>query len=491
MVPGMRRTAGIRPNVPAHGSDGQVMELQFCGGARTVTGSQVLVSVDKATILLECGLYQGRREESYARNQNFSFEPSRVEALMLTHAHMDHSGNVPNLVKKGFKGAIYATPPTVDLCKIMLRDSAYLQMKDVEWVNRIRRRKGENLIEPLYTIADADAAMDYFVGMEYGKAFSPAKGVEVSFLDGGHILGSASIRMDARENGRTWSVGFTGDIGRPDMPIIRDPNKLREIDVLIMESTYGDRHHAEHADVEEHLARLVNETAKGGGRVVIPAFALGRTQLLVYLFHKLHNQNRIPDIPVFVDSPLACSATQVFRKYPELFDRETGRIFLQDENDPDPFVFNRLKYVSDVEESKRLNSLSYPHIVISASGMAEGGRILHHLRNSVGNHRNLLLFVGYAARDTLARKIMDGQRRVKIFGEEHTIKCRVETIDSFSAHADRRELLDYVAINDPRRLKHIFLMHGEEDQALSLKDALRSKGYENVHVPQLNETFKL
>jgi len=467
------------------------MRIKFCGGAKTVTGSQVLLSVNGARLLLECGLFQGRRQESYERNLNFSFDPSSVQALLLTHAHMDHSGNIPNLVKKGFCGTIYATPATVDLCTIMLRDSAYLQQRDIEWVNKVRLRKGETPLEPIYTAADAEAAMDRFTGVDYEQVFSPVKGVEATFIEGGHILGSASIRLEIRENGRLFCMGFSGDIGRPEMPLIHDPNKLRDIDALIMESTYGDRRHTHYPDVEGHLAQLITETAKAGGKVIIPAFALGRTQLLIYIFHKLYNENRIPDIPIFIDSPLACSATEVFRKYPQYFDRATQRIFLHDSRDSDPFLFNRLKYIADVEESKKLNSLSYPHVIISASGMAEGGRILHHLRNGVGSHRNLLLFVGYAAKDTLARKIMDGERTVKILGEEHVIKCRVEVIDSFSAHADRRELLEYVDINDPARLKRIFLMHGEPEQAESLKNALRSKGYEHVYIPDRDEEIKL
>jgi metallo-beta-lactamase family protein len=467
------------------------MKIKFCGGARTVTGSQVLLSVNGSRMLLECGLFQGKRQESYEKNLKFMYEPSSVQALLLTHAHMDHSGNIPNLVKHGFSGPIYATPATCDLCKIMLRDSAYLQERDLMWVNRIRSRQGQPKMEPLYTPEDADASMELFKGIEYDTAFSPVQGVVAAFQEGGHILGSAAIRLDLKESGRQISFGFSGDIGRPEMPLIRDPDNLRDIDVLVMESTYGDRRHTAHVDTEEYLARLVNETVKGGGKVIIPAFALGRTQLLVYIFHKLYNENRIPDIPIFVDSPLACHATEIFKKYENYFDRQTARIFLQNPDDPDPLEFKRINYISGVEDSKKLNSLSYPHIIISASGMAEGGRILHHLRNGVDNHKNLLLFVGYAAKDTLARKIMDGERKVKILGEEHTVKCRVESIDSFSAHADRRELLDYVGINDPARLKTIFIMHGEEEQSVSLKDALRSKGYQNVHIPAMGEEFEL
>jgi metallo-beta-lactamase family protein len=465
------------------------MKLQFCGGARTVTGSQVLLTINGSTLLLECGLFQGRRQEAYERNKAFLFDAEKVDALLVTHAHMDHSGNIPTLVKWGFTGSIYATPPTVDLAKIMLRDSAYLHERDVEWVNRIRRRKNEPLFRPIYTIAEAEASLGSFVGIEYDKTFTVASGVNVTLRDAGHILGAAGILLEISEKNRQIRMGFTGDVGRPNMPIMNDPNQLRDLDVLVMESTYGNRLHSPDEDMEEQLARLVTETAANGGKIIIPAFAVGRTQLIVYLLHKLFIENRIPDMPVFVDSPMACHATEVFRHYMDHLDRKTYRVFLQDHEDP--FGFSRLKYVESVEDSKKLNHLAYPHIIISASGMAEGGRILHHLKNNIENHRNLLLFVGYAARQTLARKIMDGNKEVSIFGEEYRVKCRVEQMDSFSAHADRQELLEYIDINPPSKLKHIFLMHGETEQMLPLKNALRSKGYRHVHMPDVNSTYKI
>lgn len=463
------------------------MNIQFCGGAQTVTGSQILVKVNGKTILLECGLFQGRREESYEKNQKFSFDPSEIDCLVLSHAHIDHSGNIPNLVKHGFKGPIYATPATVDLCKIMLRDSAYLQEKDIEWVNIIRRRHHQPELEPLYSRHDVECAMDFFSGIEYDKLFTIAPGVEAAFRDAGHILGSAGVHLEITENGRTYKIGFTGDIGRPNLPLTNDPNVLRELDLLIMESTYGNRLHGSYSDVEDELAQVICETASTGGKVIIPSFAVGRTQHLVYVLHKLFNQDRIPDMPIYVDSPLACEATDVFRLHTEDLDRETKRVFLADHEDP--FGFRRLTYVHDVEESKKLNSLAFPHVIISGSGMAEGGRILHHLRNNIHNPKNLVLFVGYAAQHTLARKMIDGEKVVKIFGEEHNVKCKIKVMDAFSAHADRRDLLDYVSLNSPERLKHIFLVHGEADQALPLKDGLRSKGYENVHFPAHGEIF--
>jgi metallo-beta-lactamase family protein len=331
--------------------------------------------------------------------------------------------------------------------------------------------------------------MQYFESIPYDKTFVPCKGVTATFHDAGHILGSAGISLEIVENGRTIRCGFTGDLGRPDMPILRDPNFLRDLDILIIETTYGNRRHTSIADVEEEIVRIIRSVSSTGGKVIIPAFAVGRTQQLVYLFHKLFNENRIPEIPIFVDSPLACEATCIFRNHPECFDRETNRTFLADKEDP--FGFGRLKYISDTTESKNLNGLTYPHIIISSSGMAEGGRILHHLRNGIENPKNLVLFAGYAAQETLARKLMDGARKVKIFGEEHTVKCKIQTIDAFSAHADSQELLNSVLITPPSKLRHIILVHGEKEQSLPFRDMLLSKGYKNIYYPAPNDTISL
>lgn len=465
------------------------MNIQFFGGARTVTGSQHLVTANGSRILLECGLYQGRRADTYRMNRNFRYEPSSLDAVILSHAHIDHSGNIPNLVKNGYRGPIYATLPTVDLCRIMLRDSAYLQERDIYWVNKIRRKSSEPPAEPLYTIEEAEAAMDLFVGVDYLRPFEAAPGVTGQFRDAGHILGSAGVTLEIEGKGTSHRLGFTGDLGRKAIPIIRDPDYLRDVDLLIMESTYGNRVHRQSDDVGEELARLIRSVAESGGKIIIPAFAVGRTQLLVYMMHKLFDQNRIPDLPVFVDSPLAVAATEVFRRHPECYDREARRQFLEDGNDP--FGFARLHYVRDVEESKRLNDLNYPHIVISASGMAEGGRILHHLKNNIGNPKVVVLMVGYAAEHTLARKLMDGARRVPIFGEEYEVRCRVLRLDDFSAHADRDELLDFIGHQDRERLRRIFLVHGEPEQALPFRDTLLSQGFRDVQYPDRGDRFDL
>jgi len=466
------------------------LKIQFVGGARTVTGSLHLLHINGKKILLECGLFQGRRKDTYEKNKNFHFDPKEIDVMILSHAHIDHSGNIPNLVSKGFDGLIYATAATVDLCQIMLRDSAHLQEKDIEWVNKKRAKKGEPPAEPLYTLDDVEQAMKHFVGVQYNKTIELFDGVTFSFRDAGHILGSAGIHLEIKENSnKKFSLGFSGDIGRPDSPVIKSPDILRDLDTLIMESTYGNRLHSPVEEVEEELAQTINKIVNDNGKVIIPAFAVGRTQTVVYVLHKLFDQVRIPEIPIYVDSPLAADATNVFRSHPECLDRETYRIFLQ--NGEDPFGFSRLKYIKKVEESKELNDKPGPMIIISASGMAEGGRILHHLANNIENPKNLILFVGYAAEQTLARKIMDGEKKVNIFGEEYQVKAKVKTMDYFSAHADQNELLDYLRLNPTNKLKNIFLVHGEEDQALPFMQKLLTKGYKNVEFPASGSIYEI
>lgn len=466
------------------------MRIEFIGGARTVTGSQHLLHINGKKILLECGLFQGKRSETYDKNKNFKFNPAEIDALILSHAHIDHSGNIPNLVSKGFNGLIYATSATVDLCQIMLRDSAHLQEKDIEWVNKKRKKKNESEIEPLYTLEDVEKAMGQFVGVQYNRAIDLFPGIRFTFRDAGHILGSAGVFLEIEEsNGRKINFGFSGDIGRPDSPVIRTPDTLRDLDVIIMESTYGNRFHSPAEEVEEDFSSTINEVINEGGKIIIPAFAVGRTQTIVYMLHKLFDQNRIPEIPIYVDSPMAVDATTVFRSHPECLDRETYRVFLHDGEDP--FGFSRLKYIKKTEESKELNEKTGPMIIISASGMAEGGRVLHHLSNNIGNPKNLILFVGYAALHTLARKIMDGDEKVNIFGEEYEVRAKIKKMDYFSAHADQKELLDYIRLNSPDKLKNILLVHGDEEQALPFREKLLHKGYKNVQFPASGEIINI
>jgi len=466
------------------------LKIEFIGGAQTVTGSQHLLHINGKKILLECGLFQGRRSETYDKNKNFKFNPAEIDVMILSHAHIDHSGNIPNLVSKGFNGLIYATSATVDLCQIMLRDSAHLQEKDIEYVNKKKKKKGETLIEPLYALEDVEKAMQQFVGVQYDRTIDLFPGIRFTFRDAGHILGSAGVHLEIEEsNGRKINFGFSGDIGRPDSPVIKSPDVLRDLDVLIMESTYGNRLHSPDEEVEEDFSSTITQIINEGGKVIIPAFAVGRTQTIVYMLHKLFDQNRIPEIPIYVDSPMAVDATAVFRSHPECLDRETGRIFL--EEGTDPFGFGRLKYIKKTEESKELNDKKGPMIIISASGMAEGGRILHHLANNIGNPKNLILFVGYAAEHTLARRIMDGNEKVNIFGEEYEVRAKIKKMDYFSGHADQKELLDYLRLNQQNKLKNIFLVHGEEDMALPFREKLLQKGFKNVQFPASGEIINI
>jgi metallo-beta-lactamase family protein len=461
------------------------LKIQFFGAAQVVTGSQHLLTVNGKKILLDCGIYQGKRKEAFEINRNFSFNPSEIDVVVLSHAHIDHSGNIPNLVKNGFKGEIYATSATVDLCQIMLRDSAYLQERDVKFVNKKRIKQKKVPFEPLYTIEEAEEAAKHFVGVQYDKIVNIAPGVNVTFRDAGHILGSAGILLEVRENGNYLRLGYSGDIGRPDMPVIRDPNILTDLDLLIMESTYGARLHPVVNEIEEELAVTVNEAVNRGAKIIVPAFAVGRTQLLVYVLHKLFNQNRIPEFPIFVDSPLAVNITEIYRSHPECLDRETYRIFL--DNHEDPFGFSRLTYIRDVNKSKELNDLKGPFMIISASGMAEGGRILHHLRNNIEDPRNLILFSGYAAKETLARKIMDGAPEVNILGDIFKVKAKIKQMDYFSGHADQQGLMEYLSYSSPQKLKNIFLVHGEEEQALPFAEKVKAAGFRNVIFPVKGE----
>lgn len=463
------------------------MEIQFIGAAQTVTGSQHLLYVNGKKILLDCGLYQGKRKEAFEINRNFKYSPSEIDVILLSHAHIDHCGKIPGLVKNGFNGPIYTTGATVDLCQIMLRDSAHLQERDIYVVNKIRKKQHKNPFEPLYDFDDVEKAMDQFIGVQYSRAIEVAPGVMATYWDAGHILGSAGILLEINENGKNYRIGFSGDIGRNNMPIIRNPNVLRDLDLLIMESTYGNRLHAVDDEVEEEVAKTVKSVVERGGKIIIPSFAVGRTQLLVYVLHKLFDQNRIPVVPIYVDSPLAVEATKVYQTHPECYDRETYRIFIQ--NNQDPFGFGRLTYIKEVEQSKELNDKQEPCIIISASGMAEGGRVLHHLANNIENKKNLILFVGYAAAHTLARKIIDGETEVNVFGEPHKVKAEVKSMDYFSAHADQGELIDYLRLNDKNRLKNVFLVHGEEEQALPFREKLLQKGFKNVVFPAFGEKF--
>ena len=464
------------------------MKLTFWGAAQTVTGSLHMLEFAGHRIFLDCGLFQGRRSEARRRNLEFPAAPESVDAVLLSHAHIDHSGLLPRLYREGFKGRVYATDATRDLCASMLPDSAHIQEKDAEWVNRREKRHGDRKIVPLYTGDDAAGVLELFESVDYDRPFRPLPGLEVVYRDAGHILGSATMVLSIEEAGRTVTLGFTGDVGREGRPILRDPQPMADCDYLICESTYGGEVHDPPEQAKDRLAEIVGATALRGGKVIIPAFAVGRTQEIVYRLDQLTNEGRLPPVPVFVDSPLAVNVTDVFRRHPECYDADL-REYMRD--DPDPFGFARLVYIRDVEDSKRLNRSRLPMVIISASGMAEAGRILHHLRNAVEDPKNTILMVGYCAPHTLGRRLIERQEVVKIFGRPHPLRAEVEVMNSYSAHADGPELVRFVGHLDPGKLKKVFLVHGDPSRQIALTDSLGAAGYGEVHRPERGEVVDL
>lgn len=469
------------------------MKITFNGAARTVTGSQHLLEVNGKTIMLDCGLIQGKRKESFEQNRSDDCRGSQIDCLILSHAHIDHSGRIPCLVKNGFRGDIFCTSATRDLCAVMLLDSASIQEKDVEYVNRRRQKQGKNPFEPLYTRADAARAMNQFVGLSYNRPHQLFPGITLTLMDAGHMLGSAHVILDIDEqsNGQKRRLVFSGDIGRHDIPIIRDPQPISEgADILIMESTYGDRLHPDGSASEKELARIVNQTVSRGGSLLIPAFAVGRTQQLVYALHRLHSDGAIPDLPIFIDSPLATRTTEVFRLHPEVYDDEI-REFLLTDDDNNPFGFGRLQYTQSVEQSKALNNLKTPAIIISSGGMLEGGRILHHLRNRIADPRNTILFTSWQAPNTLGRRLVENEKVVRIFGEEFQVGATVEVLPGFSGHADKKGLLDFVRVM-AKKPQRTFIVHGEDEASNSLAEALRTElGLKQVVIPDALQSFEI
>ena len=463
------------------------MKITFLGGVGTVTGSMYLIRTNRRNILLECGLYQGKRDEAYARNHKILVDIRRLNAVVLSHAHIDHSGNLPNLVKSGYDGPIYATHATHDLCGAMLPDSGRIHEGDVEYVNKKRLRRGQPLVEPLYTEADALHALRYFVGVGYNRPVKIARGIRVTFLDAGHILGSAMVLLESKEREGTVRLLFTGDLGQPKLPIVRDPAPMPPADYLMIESTYGDREHPPIEDIQSQLADIVNTVAARGGRIVIPAFAVGRTQDIVYDLHQLTHAGRIPELPIYVDSPLAVNVTEVFRMHPDCYDSET-REFLAASDSADPFGFYRLRYVRSVQESKQLNETANPIIIISASGMAEAGRVQHHLKHAIGDPKNAVLITGWQAPYTLGRRIADQEPYVRIFGEEFELKAEVHTLYGYSAHADHTDLLNW-ATPHAQTVKTAFVVHGDPEPAQNLAAGLQKLGYGKVIVPQRGEKY--
>lgn len=470
------------------------MRVTFWGAVGTVTGSMHELRVNGKRYLLDCGLYQGRRKEAFERNSHFPFPVNGVDSVILSHAHIDHSGNLPTLVKNGYRSPIYTTPASADLCGAMLRDSAYLHEKDVAFVNkRWQRRKAldpaseDGTVEPLYRIQDAEATLPLFRPVPLATPTELEGGLSYQAYDAGHILGSSALLLVYERNGKKVRLAFSGDVGRPGLPIIRDPEALPPVDYLIMESTYGGRLHKDLGTVLTKLANIVNRTCQRGGRIIVPAFAVGRVQQLVLMLHELSDAEKIPKIPIFVDSPLAVEVTQIFRRHAELFDQETTQ-FLRDGGDP--FGFTRLRYTQDAGESKALNDLRGPFVVISASGMCEAGRILHHLRNNIEDPRSTILITGFQAENTLGRKLVDKLPEVRIFGEPMRLRAEVETLNEISGHADQHELLAWMKPM-VAKLKKLFLVHGEPSQSTALAQAIRERyGLEAV-IPARGQSVEL
>jgi metallo-beta-lactamase family protein len=467
------------------------MKLTIYGAAQTVTGSKHLIEINGKRLLLECGLFQGKRQNTYDYNLSFDFDPASLDAVILSHAHIDHSGNLPNLVKSGYAGPIYATHATRDLADIMLKDSGHIHEYDVKYVNKKRKRKGLPPVKPLYTIQDAVRTIPLFQQIAYEQEFHPVPGVRARFIEAGHILGSAAVLLDLQEKGRKVRLWFSGDIGRPDMPLLRDPVLPGgyDVDVLMMECTYGDRPHDIINEAFEEFKDVLNRTINRGGKVIIPSFSVGRTQTLVYCLNEFMSEGEIPKVPVFVDSPLAVAASDIYRRHPECFDQETWD-FISEHRHP-ALDFDQLTYTRSVDESKALNYRDDPMVIISASGMVEAGRILHHIKNNIDDERNTILIVSWMAPHTLGRRLADREREVRIFGEMYYRRAQVETINGLSAHAGQGLLVDY-ARSVAGSAKDIILVHGEEDAADALIEKLESYDHlPPIHFPKHKESFEL
>lgn len=466
------------------------MKLEFLGAAREVTGSKHLITTKHGIkILLDCGMYQGKGLETDAMNRDLGFNPKEIDYLILTHAHIDHSGLIPYIYKLGFNGTVLCTPATRDLCAIMLADAGRIQESDVKTFNKKRAKEGLEPVEPIYTHEDAQACMGCFISVPYHKEYNINNEVTVKFYDAGHILGSACVYLEIKDGRRKIKLGYTGDVGRYSKRILKDPEPFPQVDYLIMESTYGDRLHTTLGDAEQELLMAVLDTCtKKKGKLIIPSFAVGRAQEIIYALDRLRSKGFLPDIDVFVDSPLSINATEIMKLHTECFNEEIVDYM---KLDTDPFGFDRLQYIQSVEASKALNVRNKTCIIISASGMMEAGRVKHHIANNIENPKTTILCVGYCEPTTLGAKIMRGDKSVSIFGRRYDVRCDLRRIESLSGHGDYNELLQYIACQNQKKLKTIFVVHGEAETQDHFKETLHSKGYKNVVVPERLDAVEL
>lgn len=466
------------------------MKLEFLGAAREVTGSKHLITTKKGTkILLDCGMYQGKGLETDEMNRDLGFDPKEIDFLILSHAHIDHSGLIPYIYKLGFNGTVLCTPATRDLCSIMLADAGRIQESDTMTFNKKRQAQGLPPVEPIYTLADAQACMHCFISVPYHKQFVIEGEVTIEFFDAGHILGSAMTYIEVKEGRRKIKLGYTGDIGRYDKRILKDPEPFPQVDYLITESTYGDRLHTTLDNAEQELLMAVLDTCtKKKGKLIIPSFAIGRAQEIIYALDRLRNAKLLPDIDCFVDSPLSVNATNIMRLHTECFNDEISDYM---KTDPDPFGFDRLQYIQSVEASKALNVRNKTCIIISASGMMEAGRVKHHLANNIDNPKTTILCVGYCEPKTLGAKIMRGDKSVSIFGRQYEVRADLRRIDSYSGHGDYNEMMNYISCQQKSRLKKIFLVHGEATTQDHYRDTLMEAGYKHVEIPERGDAVEL
>ncbi|MFI5221555.1 MAG: MBL fold metallo-hydrolase RNA specificity domain-containing protein [Bacteroidia bacterium] len=468
------------------------MKIKFFGAAQCVTGSKHLITTDSGKrILLDCGMFQGKTSNRENLNRVFGFEPSAIDFLILSHAHIDHSGLIPRLVNEGFTGKIFATPATIDLCGIMLMDSAHIQHDDVKYLNKRRIKKHEPLLEPLYDTDDVQQALKLMVPVNYNQKFVIDKDVTLLFTDAGHLLGSTIVNLTfMKKDSSEFHLTFSGDLGKYNDPILCDPQPFPQCDFLLCESTYGDRLHPQTADTEKLLLDVIKKTClENHGKLIIPAFSVDRTQEMIYAIDKMYEEKKIPALKIFVDSPLSVKATGVIEKHKECYNQEFISYISSYSS---PFHFKNLIYVSDVEQSKKLNDLKEPCIIISASGMAEAGRIKHHIKNNIGNPRNTILFVGYCTPESLGGKLRNGEKVVRIFGEEYPVKAGIEVMDYYSAHADYEGIFKILECQDKKKLKQIFLVHGEKEVQEHFKTKFIERGYScKIDIPKIGDEFEI